>query len=180
MSDNGQVPLIQDMNMIQQRVRAMYDHALQSLIADFEQFEADGYIGDCTLRREAETIGAEVKDPHNVVIWMKQVAFETYRELYWRSLDRIAGLEAALAAERARREAAEAELARMIAARNRDHQQALENGAAAAAERERRKAAEWVLKEIRIRLHAAGRRPEECWEMSEIDGHLAQFERHKD
>src|SRR5574343_941344 len=131
MSDNGQVPLIQDMNMIQQRVRAMYDHALQSLIADFEQFEADGYIGDCTLRREAETIGAEVKDPHNVVIWMKQVAFETYRELYWRSLDRIAGLEAALAAERARREAAEAELARMIAARDRDHQQALENGAAA-------------------------------------------------
>lgn len=103
MSDNGQVPLIQDMNMIQQRVRAMYDHALQSLIADFEQFEADGYIGDCTLRREAETIGAEVKDPHNVVIWMKQVAFETYRELYWRSLDRIAGLEAALAAERERR-----------------------------------------------------------------------------
>ena len=49
-----------------------------------------------------------------------------------------------------------------------------------AAERERREAAEWVLKEIRIRLHAAGRRPEECWEMSEIDGHLAQFEHHKD
>ena len=108
MSDNGQqVPLIQDMSMIQQRVRAMYDHALQSLIADFEQFEADGYIGDCTLRREAEKIGAEVKDPHNVVTWMKQVAFETYRELYWRSLDRIVGLEAELAAERERREAAE-------------------------------------------------------------------------
>ena len=49
-----------------------------------------------------------------------------------------------------------------------------------AAERERREDAEWVLKEIRIRLHAAGRRPEECWEMSEIDGHLAQFEHHKD
>lgn len=43
-----------------------------------------------------------------------------------------------------------------------------------AVERERRASAEWVLKEIRIRLHAAGRRPEECWEMSEIDGHLAQ------
>jgi uncharacterized membrane protein YccC len=85
-----------------------------------------------------------------------------------------------MAQEAAKRKAAEAELARMIAARNRNHQQALENGAAAAAERERRKAAEWVLKEIRIRLHAAGRRPEECWEMSEIDGHLAQFERHKD
>ena len=52
--------------------------------------------------------------------------------------------------------------------------------AALAAERERREAAEWVLKEIRIRLHAAGRRPEECWEMSEIDGHLAQFEHRKD
>ena len=116
MSDNGQqVPLIQDMSMIQQRVRAMYDHALQSLIADFEQFEADGYIGDCTLRREAEKIGAEVKDPHNVVTWMKQVAFETYRELYWRSLDRIVGLEAELAAERERREAAEALLLELVA-----------------------------------------------------------------
>ena len=65
----------------------------------------------------------------------------------------------ALAAERERREAAEAELA---------------------AERKRRVSAEWALKEIRVRLHAAGRRPEECWEMSEIDGHLAQFGRHKD
>ena len=52
--------------------------------------------------------------------------------------------------------------------------------AALASERERRAAAEWILKETRIRLHAAGRRPEECWEMSEIDGHLAQFERYKD
>ena len=50
---------------------------------------------------------------------------------------------------------------------------------ALAAERERREAAEWVLKEIRIRLHAAGRRPEECWEMSEIDGHFAHFARYK-
>ena len=71
----------------------------------------------------------------------------------------IAGLERELAAERERREAAEAELA---------------------AERKRRASAEWALKEIRVRLHAAGRRPEECWEMSEIDGHLAQFGRHKD
>ena len=43
------------------------------------------------------------------------------------------------------------------------------------AERERRKAAEAVLQEYRIRLHACGRRPEECWEMSEIDAHFARY-----
>ena len=59
--------------------------------------------------------------------------------------DRIAELEAALAAERGRREAAEVELDRVIAARNRDHQQALANGVAAATERERREAAEALL-----------------------------------
>ena len=41
-------------------------------------------------------------------------------------------------------------------------------------ERTRREAAEALLRELRIRMHGSGRRPEECWEMSEIDGHLAQ------
>ena len=76
---------------------------------------------------------------------------------------RIAELESKLAAER---EARGIDTNRLLCA--------------LAAERERRAAAEWILKETRIRLHAAGRRPEECWEMSEIDGHLAQFEHHKD
>lgn len=44
-----------------------------------------------------------------------------------------------------------------------------------AAERERREAAEAVLQEYRIRLHACGRRPEECWEMSEIAAHFARY-----
>ena len=47
--------------------------------------------------------------------------------------------------------------------------------AALAAEHERRKDAEAVLQEYRIRLHACGRRPEECWEMSEIDAHFARY-----
>lgn len=39
--------------------------------------------------------------------------------------------------------------------------------------RERVTNAESALREIRIRLHAAGRRPEECYEMSLIDDVLA-------
>lgn len=37
---------------------------------------------------------------------------------------------------------------------------------------------EAVLKELRIRLHAAGRRPEECHEMSMIDDALRGEENH--
>ena len=49
---------------------------------------------------------------------------------------------------RARVAELEADLERMTAARNRDHQQALMNGAALAAERERREAAEALLLEL--------------------------------
>ena len=47
--------------------------------------------------------------------------------------------------------------------------------AALADERWRREDAEALLQEYRIRLHACGRRPEECWEMSEIDAHFARY-----
>lgn len=40
---------------------------------------------------------------------------------------------------------------------------------------DRLEAAEALLRELRIRLHASGRRPEECWEMSEIDAHFARY-----
>ena len=97
---------------------------------------------------------------------MKMPREHTHWEGCWRerthhecALVRIKALEIKVEAREKRVEAREAELA---------------------AERERREAAEWVLKEIRIRLHAAGRRPEECWEMSEIDGHFAHFAHYKD
>lgn len=67
--------------MIQQRIQALDDEKLLGFIADFEQFEKVGQIGDCSLRAEAEELGEEFKAPHNVVMWMQQVAFESYRAL---------------------------------------------------------------------------------------------------
>ena len=122
------------MSTIQQRIQALDDEKLLGFIDDFEWFEKDAQIGDCSLRAEAEELGEEFKAPHNVVMWMHMIAFEAYRELYRRSRARIDELEA--------------DLERMTAARNRDHQQALMNGAALAAERERREAAEALLLEL--------------------------------
>ena len=129
------------MSTIQQRIQALDDEKLLGFIDDFEWFEKDAQIGDCSLRAEAEELGEEFKAPHNVVMWMHMIAFEAYRELYRRSRARIADLEA--------------DLERMTAARNRDHQQALMNGAALAAERERREAAEAELAVKRGRREAA-------------------------
>ena len=74
----------------------------------------------------------------------------------------------------------EAELNRMIAARNRDHQQALANGAAAAAERERREAAEAVIHTCQWAM----RQPLDGWKgecerkaLDEARAHFARYAR---
>ena len=53
-----------------------------------------------------------------------------------------------------------------------NHARALERSLAASEARER--GLRSVLIDLRLRLQTAGRRPEECYEMSEIDAALAQ------
>ena len=81
------------MSTIQQRIQALDDEKLLGFIDDFEWFEKDAQIGDCSLRAEAEELGEEFKSPHNVVMWMHMIAFEAYRELYRRSRARIDELQ---------------------------------------------------------------------------------------
>ena len=46
------------------------------LISDYEKFEKDGMIGECLLRSTANTL---MPGNPNVVLWMREIAFECYR-----------------------------------------------------------------------------------------------------
>ena len=78
----------------------------------------------------------------------------------------------------------EADLERMTAARNRDHQQALANGAALAAERERREAAERLLHNYAALANDAMRSANcggaEYDRAAELADYYAHFARYKD
>lgn len=69
------------MNNIATFVQELTSGELEELAIDYEQFEAQGSIGDCALRRAAETIATQLGTTMPTAILMNQVAFETYREL---------------------------------------------------------------------------------------------------
>lgn len=58
--------------------KSFSDATMLQCIRDYEQYEKDGFIGDCTLREVAE---ATFTDLHRdkIILWMQQVAFEAYR-----------------------------------------------------------------------------------------------------
>ena len=63
------------MNKIKERIEKLsYDDVIR-IIEDYEQFEKDGFIGDCLLRKTAEDIGVD----GNIIFWMERVALEAYR-----------------------------------------------------------------------------------------------------
>ena len=45
-------------------------------LKDFEEFEKQGYIGECKLRATARAYMDSVKTSDHIVMWMNQVAFE--------------------------------------------------------------------------------------------------------
>ncbi len=56
------------------------DNCLWEMIANYEQFEQDGSIGDCTLRTNAEFVSKQLSiPPHNIVMMMDRIALECYR-----------------------------------------------------------------------------------------------------
>lgn len=57
---------------------------LGQIIKDWEQFEKEGNIGDCELRRTAQFIMGKLASS-NITFWMKDVAFMTYREMLKRT-----------------------------------------------------------------------------------------------
>lgn len=76
-------------NKVRQRIMVLTEFELLELVANFEQFEKDAMIGDCLLRREAERLGESLAAAQYVVLWMNQLAFETYRELWYRASGRV-------------------------------------------------------------------------------------------
>jgi hypothetical protein len=73
------------MNLIEAKVQQWSDDTLKKMVADYEQFERDGAIGQCALRDAAESC-CEGFDWTAPVLWMERIAFECYRELYRRTL----------------------------------------------------------------------------------------------
>lgn len=62
--------------MIREQVESWPYEVIEQCIKDYEQFEKDGYIGDCLLRSKAQSFEL----PINVSVLMKDIAFECYRE----------------------------------------------------------------------------------------------------
>jgi len=58
------------------------DIDLRLLICDYEEFEKNGQIGDCYLRRTAHEYMESIKmADHHVVFIMEKIAFESFRRL---------------------------------------------------------------------------------------------------
>ena len=72
------------MNIIQEILSAMPLEDVEQLTVDFEQFEKDGFIGDCLLRKTAQNLPLNGMQNANVAIFMYTIAFEAYRHLYRR------------------------------------------------------------------------------------------------
>jgi hypothetical protein len=77
--------------MIQEYIEKQSTNTLRSIAGDWEDFERDGHIGDCTLRNVATELMTKVS-ANNVTFWMREVAFSTYRELYKRTAQEASDL----------------------------------------------------------------------------------------
>ena len=74
------------MNQLQKYVRTMMTDAQRTeCIANYEELEKEGAIGDCLLRTTAENYYKALGTYSNVVMNMGTIAFECYRYFYWRN-----------------------------------------------------------------------------------------------
>lgn len=67
-------------NILRDYVTKLTDAQRLEIVADFEQFEREGAIGDCALRQHATKVvklyGAGIE---TITVWMRDLAFEIYR-----------------------------------------------------------------------------------------------------
>lgn len=74
------------MDKITEYVNTLSVEERSVIISEYEQFEKDGSIGDCTLRYHAERL-QETMDPTgngSTVLWMRELLFATLRVEYKR------------------------------------------------------------------------------------------------
>lgn len=65
------------MDRVQELVYSFSQEYVDLIIANYEQFERDGFIGEVPLREEARKVIP--RDGSYIVMMMKDVAFECYR-----------------------------------------------------------------------------------------------------
>lgn len=68
------------MKSVKQVVFELTNNEKLQIISEFEQFEQNGYIGECLLREVASNCQGSAQ---LVSIFMNLVAFEVYRSLYY-------------------------------------------------------------------------------------------------
>lgn len=68
-------------NLLREYVATLDEETCQQIIKDQEQFERDGFIGDCALRTHADIIKDDVLKAvgTNITLWMDRLVFEVYR-----------------------------------------------------------------------------------------------------
>lgn len=68
-------------NLLREYVATLDEETCQQIIKDQEQFECDGFIGDCALRTHAGIIKDDVLKAvgTNITLWMDRLVFEVYR-----------------------------------------------------------------------------------------------------
>ena len=68
-------------NLLREYVAALDHDTCIQIIKDQEQFEQDGYIGDCALREHAQIIKADILNASGttITLWMDRLVFEVYR-----------------------------------------------------------------------------------------------------
>jgi hypothetical protein len=74
------------MNSIRAYISILPQKEVLQLIEDYETFERMGSIGDCALRRTAQSFTAPYD---SIVMAMRDVAFEAYRDVARRYLEEI-------------------------------------------------------------------------------------------
>lgn len=78
------------MNVVRRTVNSLTDRERLQLIADYQRFEKDGFIGDCLLRQTAERISATFGGgAGNPPLWMEQVANAAYRNFAERFIEEM-------------------------------------------------------------------------------------------
>lgn len=62
-------------------VERLLDEERLAIIESYEQFERDGFIGDCAVRHHAEQLVKEMGVAHEgrIILWMEQLANAAYR-----------------------------------------------------------------------------------------------------
>lgn len=73
------------MTPVQEYVAGLDVDTIHSIIASYEQFEKDGFIGDEPIRQHTKMVMLKVTgqdDDSRITMWMMQLALECYRYFY--------------------------------------------------------------------------------------------------